>query len=224
MMRLYNFFFYTAAQFSKLTIISALLIATAGCETDLTNGYLWNKDNLSVCWNKNVTASTSSKEYLQDIVDKEWDVHIRLNFEGWNSCDNTTSPDIVIQASSYEELNIDGTNYAGRADVGMPLDLPNNIYLDFDSCASPENNDVCYQRLLLHEFGHVLNLRHEQSRLDTPAWCTNMLIEAGYEEQAGKVEQYLVGPWSIDSIMNYCGNSIVPDKWDVIEVQENYPI
>lgn len=217
----------------KYALLMFLFLNMICCESFMINKSLrWNKQDLVVCWEDTDKLETEERDYLHHEVFDKWDKEVALDFIGWKLCSDTDFPDIIISNLTKPPI-IDGKQYGGSTTIlGMPInDQPTTIAILFKDCKNPilNSGDLsrCHRnnrRLLLHEFGHVMNLLHEQSRADTPLWCTEKLLEAGYEHQADIKEQEFIGPWSIDGIMNYCGNATVPDVWDILEVQKYYGV
>ena len=217
----------------KFATVTLLLFNIICCKGFILNGSLkWDKEDLVVCWEDTNILEKEEREYLHHEVFDKWDKKVAIDFIGWNLCSDTDFPDIIISNLTNAPV-INEQQYGGFTDfLGMPINgQANTISIFFKDCKNPvlSSGDLsrCHRnnrRMLLHEFGHVMNLLHEQSRKDTPLWCTKKLLESGYEDQADLKEQEFIGPWSIDSIMNYCGNATVPDVWDILEVQKYYGV
>ena len=185
-------------------------------------GILWDKEEIVICWDDEYLTK-DKKDYLQSVTTKYWDENISIDFIGWKLCSDTESPDVVIK--NIEEIIVDGASYSGRTDThGMPKpeNFPDHIQMVFGRCDNFDYIDLCLRKTFLHEIGHVLNLIHEQSREDTPEWCTKLLADSKYKAQSNFIDQELIGPWDINSIMNYCGNSSKPSYWDIKQVQQYY--
>jgi hypothetical protein len=189
------------------------------------HGRLWTKKELVVCWEDTNSLSEDDREYLHYVVEEGWDKQISLDFVGWNLCSKILNPDIIIYNESIGKDPKTHASYAGfTQNFGMPKSGPNVVRVNFDGCEGKLGRNRCWRHLLLHEFGHVLNLVHEQTRPDTPKWCLSMLQNEGYQNQSLiEKDQQLVGPWDNDSIMNYCNSATDrPSCWDIAQVQMYY--
>lgn len=190
------------------------------------NGRQWDKTNIVVCWDDTNLLDENEREYLQQIVKDGWEQYVEINFIGWGLCSLMVNPDVMI-SNEQEEMKLGEMTAQGVTDViGMPRpeNFPDHVKINFGSCRDPLTKNICYQRIILHEFGHVLNLVHEQTRPDTPDWCRQYVKDNGEAEQSKQDnKQTLIGPWDNDSIMNYCNNTVNrPSCWDIANVEYFY--
>jgi hypothetical protein len=86
---------------------SADVLDTTEQEMVFDQGILWNKDDLTVCWDPSAYDDPTSPDYGPDIyadergwvkaiVQSTWGRHSRFEINGWNSCASTPNPDIRI--------------------------------------------------------------------------------------------------------------------------------
>lgn len=189
--------------------------------TPKPNGKLWDHEKIVVCWDDANILPAEKRAFLQGAVDDGWDKQISLDFIGWQPCSETTNPDIVI-------INLNGPppgGGQGQTDgFGMTDSLPDHIQIDFARCDLVPTKERCLRHIILHEFGHVLNLEHEQTRPDTPKVCSWISNDVGNGAQSViDYHQQLVGPFDFDSIMNYCDQfTDRPSCWDIARVQLLY--
>lgn len=105
------------------------------------------------------------------------------------------------------------------------------LNLDFASyqghCTASSLKEMCVKNEAIHEFGHVLAFIHEQDRLDTPDACIDQVL-ADEPQYQFTPNGFVLGPWDLDSIMNYCtpgGFFTVPrglSPGDITMVQKYY--
>ncbi|MEZ4302609.1 MAG: M12 family metallopeptidase [Polyangiaceae bacterium] len=116
----------------------------------------------------------------------------------------------------------DATDSGMSAPIGME---PNDGLCEQDPCPTAKMVMRIYERLqeddhstLLHELGHVLGLAHEHRRADRDRWLHKV---AGVNPPAGNeygasplldTIQPLVGPYDIDSVMQYSSYSNPPGE------------
>ncbi len=185
-------------------------ISSVEDKTFVQRGQLWNKEKIIVCWDEENILPYEQRKQLEDNVYYGWDTQISLDFIGWDLCSNTETPDIIIK-SQKEDIVINGVSFQGMAKhFGMPYNNePNVITLNITK--------IQMKHLIIHEFGHILNLQHEQNREDTPEWCKEFMNTLGITQNTIENET-VVGPFDNDSIMNYCSPSVdKPSCWDLAE-------
>jgi hypothetical protein len=98
------------------------------------NQHLWNKDDLTVCWEDSAFDDpdtvgevddiyATERGYVKNIVQATWGRHSRLELNGWNRCSQTANPDIRV-ANALTSLNYShiGSTSAGKA-PSMVLNL-----------------------------------------------------------------------------------------------------
>lgn len=186
-------------------------------------GNLWNKEEIVVCWDDENVIEEEHRLYMQNLVQTNWDDNISVDFIGWKLCSETKTPDIVV-INSGKDLIIDGISYGGYT---SPIGMPSNendiatVTVAFEQCNLDYFRWTCVGSTMIHEFGHVLNLSHEQSRPDTPEWCSKAVESFGYRPGTNP-DQNLIGPWDPFGIMNYCSQVEQASEWDIKEVQLYY--
>ena len=150
----------------------------------------WESTQIPVCWeNPNENFSTEMN-WVRGAIRDSWESASVVGFSGWGACGNN-SRGIRIQ------INDEGPHTKG---LGSQLDgVRNGMVLNFtfqnwdQSCQS--DRERCIRLIAVHEFGHALSFAHEQNRPDTPRWC---------QDRQGGDGDYVIGPWDLDSVMNYC--------------------
>jgi hypothetical protein len=205
-----------------VTVLAAALAASAGCGVDapnaasepeastseqplvLFNGQSWGRDpngvttTLRVCWDPGSTTTGDPdipmlQNTVRRAVESTWQRNSRVSFVGWGPCTGGEQVTAVITR--------DGSSTA-------PFVGPHKFtYLNFSQCGpNPQNKADCVYKTAVHEFGHVLGFVHEQTRSDTPNWCTardgaaDWLISRGLDLGWGQI----FGAWDTGSVMNYC--------------------
>jgi hypothetical protein len=113
---------------------SADVLDTTEQETVFDQGFLWNKDDLTVCWEDSAFDDPTSPDFgpdiyaderrwVKDIVQATWGRHSRFEINGWNPCSSTANPDIRIG-------NTDTTasfSYIGKTSVGHSPSMVLNL-------------------------------------------------------------------------------------------------
>ncbi len=158
--------------------------------------HIWNTRNVHVCWINPGSHNSVERTWVRDAIANTWEAVSEIRFTGWGTCNSSNTDSVKIRIESRQpQTTALGSELAGKS-VG--------VYLNFELDGSAYNGNCltnaarrdCIEDIAIHEFGHVLSFAHEQSRSDTPDWCTR--------GDGGEVADTAVGYWDIDSVMNYC--------------------
>ena len=162
--------------FIVLTSISQLSFAGY-----VISSALWNTKTIPVCWEDFSDSLSAHRNIAKSAVENSWAQHSSLTFTGWGEC-TSNSQGIRIQA------NVPGvpSNSDSSAITGMV-----EMVLNLGTGCSTDN---CRKIVTIHEFGHALGLQHEQNRDDSTS-C---------KPPAGRDGDIKIGPYDIDSVMDYC--------------------
>lgn len=133
----------------------------------------------------------------EDVVRSEY-ARAGFSFPGWGACE-PGSPGIRIRIADVADRHVQafGARLDGMSD-GMQLNL--SFTVPFYGCNGTGVKN-CVEEDALHEFGHALGLRHEQSRVDS--FCADDGTVGLGEGGALRLTAY-----DKDSIMNYCANGV----------------
>lgn len=198
---------------------------------------------INICWENRGDAFDDAlgkhgRKITQQAVADTWERYARIKFEGWDSKCQKTSSGVRIIVEDLPNTYIDAKT--GKQTVGAPRTIgvgtqidgvKNGLRLNFrfndwsPYCSqSKEIREVCIYSVAVHEFGHVLGIHHEHTKLFTKEMndlksgqkdyfkqiCTNKSLD---EINAGLVNNspqtrnlYWWNQYDPNSVMNYCNN------------------
>jgi hypothetical protein len=183
--------------------------------------YRWPSPLIPVCWENPSEATAAAQTAVEEIVVKEY-ARAGIHFTGWDSCTAESRGIRIFHA----DTNVRQVLAFGARLDGVPNGLQLNLEFQETSFYGCTGDSLirCVEEDALHEFGHALGLRHEQSRTDS--FCAQDQ-SAGIGE-AGALP---ITPYDKDSVMNYCANDLQillnnerPELsfWDVLALRVYY--
>ncbi|HYX39038.1 MAG TPA: DUF4189 domain-containing protein [Oligoflexus sp.] len=161
----------------------------------------WDERILSVCWESDSSARQDlafHKTIVQETVASQYQ-RVGFYFTGWESCDGVASANIRIWVDAYTwpKVNAFGRHLDNRSrGVELTFDFLSAGTGWGTECQKSASVANCIRNYALHEFGHVLGLKHEADRHD--ATCEQKTWSPGIE----------IGGYDTLSIMNYCNNEV----------------
>jgi len=149
-----------------------------------------NEFPLNVCFRSNFNGNTSDatqsdRDAVRDRVQGAWGNLPRsaVAFAGWGMCPVDDTDYVKVFVGSMVTGNAPWANGTKAGIVRVSLgSTMHDVYTS------------------IHEFGHVIGIRHEQLHPDKPPSCTSH--QAG--ESLGANDEVLTG-YDSEAIMNYCG-------------------
>ncbi len=174
---------------------------------------------IPVCWVNPSPADQTERLWVQQAIQRTWELSSRVTFTGWDTCPALNQFNAIrISISDTWPLVLALGRDLRYYDEGMHL---NFTFAEWgQSCQSSSIfRRQCIESIAAHEFGHALGFAHEQNRPDTPsAQCA--------DAPQGQNGDVTVGAWDLHSIMNYCNPSYnnygALSPTDILTVQTYY--
>lgn len=181
--------------------------------------WLWGKSTLSVCWGDSAPENSTEKNWVRSAVEDSIEHLVKVDFVGWGNCDGG-SADVKIEVDNYywpaaavgtsegfetgEDMRLNF--FEGSASPFMGPDLA-PCYAESAEGSLPTTGDTgtqywstnrqrCIETIAVHEFLHVLGLRHEQD--------SALLNHPTCEADAQHPGEVTYGYWDFVSATNYC--------------------
>ncbi|MFP2927054.1 M12 family metallopeptidase [Pyxidicoccus sp. 3LG] len=152
---------------------------------------LWRPMTVAVCWENPATGNATQRQWVRNAVVRTWEARSGVRFTGWGTCPATSTGIRINISDTGPHVKALGNGLNGMAQ-GMVL---NFTFANWgQSCQS--QLQYCIDAIAVHEFGHAMGYAHEQNRPDRPSTCT--------EPAQGSSGDWLIGPWDLSSVMNYC--------------------
>ena len=192
----------------------SLSVASAGVSREnlyIKSTTVWDSPIINVCWENADRGNAQGRQWVEDAITSTWEAASALDFVGWGVC-NADSDGIRIKIEdSHPHAQHLGQAISGVED-GMVLNFTFNTF----SPTCQNQRQYCIEVIAIHEWGHALGFSHEQNRGDSR--CD--------DEEQGTDGDVIVGPWDLDSVMNYCnptwsGNGVL-SPGDIMGVQQTY--
>ena len=156
---------------------------------------VWQTTSVPVCWDNPDEANRTERGWVRDAIAGSWERVSGITFTGWGTCAANAGGIRIRIADEWPSVSHLGSELDGL-EGGMILNFTFQSW-EPDFCGS--QREYCIRVIAVHEFGHALGFAHEQNKPDTPDWCK--------DQAQGEDGDLAIGPWDLDSVMNYCNPS-----------------
>jgi hypothetical protein len=203
----------------------------------------WDKQSIEVCWGKNVhlpltrikpehlnsdeqffNNQENDKKIIKDAIVSNYNFDSTgIELTGWRNCDDNpghVNEDVILllnSAGKYDETS------DSRASIGKNSNKKSFVLIRKLSVAKANflKPDEHLKFISLHEFGHLLGLRHEDSHPEAPirsqeALSENVLILSGYDSMSVMSYRFM------DTMMGITGHLFKLDPTNKVTPEETW--
>jgi len=147
--------------------------------------------------------------WIREIIQQEYVQGMAIPFSGWKDCAELGRlPPVVVLVLSGTRMKTSSESVS----IGKRLKLGNVILINSHSnnVKDPESKKIITQFNAIHEFGHLLGLRHEHERAEAKKDinCVFMNKMGAYGKvhfnKTTPTDTVTIGEYDSNSVMNYC--------------------
>jgi hypothetical protein len=180
----------------------------------------WPDTLIRVCWENPEPNFAAQMQLVKQYVEETWQKYSALTFSGWEECIKRNPGD---RPQLGVHIRIADASPEARG-IGKELDgLDGGVFISFVlkptqvPCADMPVD--CLRAIVVHEFGHIVGLTHEEFQRDAPDACT-------MRRDTSPAGDHGLTLYDKDSVMNSCnphaGNLGVLSACDIYAIQQMY--
>lgn len=199
---------------SKASLSLVLFSFSFSAMAGMSNFMAWGKKDINVCFagkgtiikvknmpNGFANWKDQQKQYIADVLNREFlEERTGYRFVGFGDCEPEGKHDVVVvRKANYSPHAL---TVKGSATVGYGLLAPSPNYKSARAAVLFTASGIKNDSTIVHEFGHILGLKHEHLHPDAKAqaqsWCSH------YTSKTDRYYYNMYTSFDEESVMNYC--------------------
>lgn len=160
-----------------------------------------------VCWVSFESSKNNLRRIVRDSVLSSWQKNANIVFSGWGECSKNSKDNEKYIRISWSKNGSSASSYHDTE--GADVMIISNVSEAFCYIGKKNKGKIlslfeCVKGHAVHEFGHVLKFKHEQSQNTIPNECKEYLDKTFVKNGIRISDDSISSKWDSMSPMSYC--------------------